>query len=259
VPCYVSRCAQGATPHTRPDHDDGFAQILAPDPPGFQPVAGSVRSRARDNFDFGAGPGSACGRVEGWKLMTAIRLKASPALFALWALAPVTADAADPAGIYVGTALGSEQGHPAWQAMLGARPSEFFGLELAYTDFGKASAAGPPQFIFGYYDNSLNQHAATLFAVGYLPRVARHMELFGKLGLARLHSDSRITSQPPHCPAGVFCIPFTTQQDSWSTDFAYGAGIQAHLGSLAARAEFVQLRASPVNPHMFSVGVTRTF
>lgn len=44
-----------------------------------------------------------------------------------------------------------------------------------------------------------------------------------------------------------------------STNFAYGAGDQGKIGSLAIRAEYERISASGGNPDIVSLGVTWTF
>jgi hypothetical protein len=44
-----------------------------------------------------------------------------------------------------------------------------------------------------------------------------------------------------------------------STNFAYGAGVQGKIGSLAIRAEYERISASGGNPDIVSLGVTSAF
>ena len=44
----------------------------------------------------------------------------------------------------------------------------------------------------------------------------------------------------------------------WSTNFAYGAGVQGKIGSLAIRAEYERIGGSSANPDLISLGVTWT-
>jgi OmpA-like transmembrane domain len=111
-------------------------------------------------------------------------------------------------GAYVGAALGEahvrseelrsgettpftfDESHCAWKIVAGARPLSVFGVELAYSDFGNVSA--PPPGIFSYFNAQSKQNAATAFGIGYLPLPVPHLDLYGKLGVARLHAQSQL-------------------------------------------------------------------
>jgi len=134
------------------------------------------------------------------------------------------------------------------------------GIELAYMDFGNASGPPPPPSIFGYFKDNLKESATTLFGVGYLPLPAPFLQLYGTLGVARLHTETQVSYLPPSCPVSVNCTaPYTARQNQWSTDFAYGAGSQARFGSVGIRAEYERISASGGNPNLFSLGVAWIF
>lgn len=63
------------------------------------------------------------------------------------------------------------------------------------------------------------------------------------------------------CPArDTTCgSPATLAQNQWGTNFAYGAGVQARMGSLAVRADYERIDASSGTPDLFSLGVSWTF
>jgi hypothetical protein len=46
---------------------------------------------------------------------------------------------------------------------------------------------------------------------------------------------------------------------TWSTDFAYGAGVQGRIGSLAIRAEYERIIVAGGNPDILSLGATWKF
>jgi opacity protein-like surface antigen len=134
------------------------------------------------------------------------------------------------------------------------------GVELAYIDFGNASGSPPPSSIFGYFKANSKETATTLSAIGYLPLPVPFLKLYGKLGAARLHTDAQVSYLPPSCPVTVNCtFAYTVRQNQWSTDFAYGAGAQARLGSISIRAEYERIGASGSDPDLFSVGVAWNF
>jgi OmpA-like transmembrane domain len=180
-------------------------------------------------------------------------------------------------GLYVGVAVGEahvrtgqeingdtdydyrfDAQHSAWKVFAGIRPITPLGVELGYTDFGNPSA-GLSNVIFGGLSRA-DQKAVTLFGLGYLPLPVPFLDVYGKLGIARLHTTATEISPIPFCPAGFTnCSPTTFSIADSSTNFAYGAGIQGKIGALALRAEYERIGASGGDPDMFSLGVTWTF
>lgn len=180
-------------------------------------------------------------------------------------------------GIYVGAAIGESHvrtakeivgdtgynyqfdgQHSAWKVTHGIRPISPLGVELEYTNFGNPSA-GLSNAIFGGLSKA-DQKAVTLFGLGYLPLPVPFLDVYGKLGIARLHTTTTEVSPIPVCPAGfTSCSPTTFNISDSRTNFAYGAGVQGKIGSLAIRAEYEGISASGGNPDIFSLGVTWTF
>lgn len=158
------------------------------------------------------------------------------ALLAL-CLASGAAAAADN-GLYLGAGIGRsnfdlqaplDSKDTTWKAIAGVRLLDSLGVELNYTDFGKASVPTGIACIALVGVNcpsttTVEGSALSAFAVGFidLPIV----DLFGKVGLSRGNAKLRT----PGFPA------FSTSDSS--TDFAWGAGVQAHFLSLAVRAEY---------------------
>jgi opacity protein-like surface antigen len=187
---------------------------------------------------------------------------------------PLLAD--DLLGFYVGAAIGEshvrtaqeivgdtgydyqfDATHSAWKMIAGLRPIPPLGVEVEYIDFGNPSDGS--NAIFGELSNA-DQKAVTLFALGYLPLHVPFLDIYGKLGVARLHTATTEVSPMPVCAAGsTSCGPETFNISSSSTNFAYGAGVQGKIGSLAIRAEYERISASGGNPDIFSLGVTWTF
>jgi opacity protein-like surface antigen len=195
-------------------------------------------------------------------------------------LTATTALAEDPLGFYVGAGIGESdvrsqddtafnyydltfhQNDVAWNGVVGVRPLSMLGLELTYIDFGVAKAPPPPSTIFGYFADNSKQSATALFAIGYLPLPMPFLDIYGKLGVARLHTDAQVSDEPPTCPVVAILAcerPYTVRQNQWSTDLAYGAGAQAKFGAIAVRAEYERISASGGNPDIFSSGVTWSF
>lgn len=201
---------------------------------------------------------------------------ASAALFA--SLTSTAAPADTPLGLYVGAAIGTSlsrtediselsnrtlrfhQDDVAWKGFIGIQPLPLLGVELAYTDFENASGRPPSSVIFGYFKDNSKSTATTLFGVGYLPLPSRFLKLYGKLGVARLHSETQVSYSPPSCPIGFDCsLPTTVHKDERTTDFAYGAGAQVSFGSLGMRAEYERINSSGGKPDLLSVGVSWNF
>lgn len=119
-----------------------------------------------------------------------------------------------------------------YKLIIGWRPLDKFGIEANYVDHGKATVpAGIVciQFITTPCptDSRLDAKTVAVFAVGYLDLPL--VDLYAKAGLGSWDIDVRST------PANS---GFSFSDDG--TDFAWGAGVQARFGSVAARLEYEQ-------------------
>jgi hypothetical protein len=197
------------------------------------------------------------------------------ALSATCASTRVFAD--DAGGFYLGAAIGEshvrsskeilgdtdfvypfDEHHSAWKVTAGIRPIPPLGVELEYIDFGNPSAASEIGGFGGI--SQVDAKALALFAVGYVPLPAPFLDLYGKLGIARLHTTVTEVPPVPDCPGGASSCAATPFNISGSnTNVAYGAGLQGKFGSLAIRAEYERIAASGGNPDLVSLGVTWTF
>jgi hypothetical protein len=184
---------------------------------------------------------------------------------------------AEDLGLYVGAALGeahvrTEKGisgdtgydyrfdgqHSAWKVTAGIRPISPLGVELEYIDFGNPTAGLSDIGLGGL--TKADQKAVTLFGLGYLPLPVPFLDVYGKLGIARLRTTTTEISPVPFCPVNALpCGAATFNMSDWSTNVAYGAGVQGKIGTLAIRAEYERISASSGNPDIFSLGVTWTF
>jgi hypothetical protein len=121
-------------------------------------------------------------------------------------------------------------------------------------DFGHASV--------GSYDAhtliDVPTKAEAAFAVAYLPIPIPTLDIFGKLGVARLQTRGGWTGEL--CPdiVGASCPPVYSFHRT-DTDFAYGAGIQFRVLHFAIRAEYERVAQPSGNPDLLSVGVNWTF
>ena len=191
-----------------------------------------------------------------------------------------SAYAADPLGFYVGAGIAHSQvrndvqfvgasgsvglsgGATGWKAILGIRPLSVIGAEAEYLDFGSASGSAniPATVTTGGLNATGNSHpkAPAVFAMGYLPIPLPYLDIFAKAGVAELKSSLNASAQAT-CPINLPCIPILIPPYSASssdTRFAYGAGVQVKLASLAVRAEYERIHSSRGDPALLSLALT---
>src|SRR5437879_8457902 len=102
--------------------------------------------------------------------------------------------------------------------------------------------------------------APAVFATGYLPIPLPYLDIFAKAGVAELKSSLNASAQAT-CPINLPCIPILIPPYSASssdTRFAYGAGVQVKLASLAVRAEYERIHSSSGDPDLLSLALTST-
>jgi opacity protein-like surface antigen len=160
-------------------------------------------------------------------------------------------------GYFSGNEFGFDRHQTAWKAIIGVRPIAPVGAELEYIDFGHPS--GFSNFYFSSAD--FDEKATALFGVGYLPLPLPIVDLFGKVGVARLQSNANADfgcAFPPPSQSGA-CSSGTFRQSEWNTDFAYGGGVQAKFQRFTVRTEYERINNSGNNPDLFSVSGTWTF
>lgn len=126
-----------------------------------------------------------------------------------------------------------------WKIFAGFRPVPNFGLEAAYTHFGKAQA--PSVVVGGPLE--AKAEAFSLFGVALMP--VGPVDLFLKAGASRLESKGSV--------GAVFF-------DDDEIEFAYGAGVQFNLGPLGLRAEYEKFDTDVIGDlDVISAGVVFTF
>jgi len=181
----------------------------------------------------------------------------------------------NPAGFYVGAGVGASNvgsngygydgyyaynhDETAWKVIAGVRPIGPLGAEIEYIDFGRADDY-PSYGYDGYEFNgqSTASKATVVFAVGYLPLPIPFLDIYGKAGVARLQQDS--TTYYDACQPPTLCVaPSAYRSDDWSTNFAYGAGVQTKWLGLAVRAEYERISTSGRDPDALTVSATWTF
>jgi hypothetical protein len=127
-----------------------------------------------------------------------------------------------------------------WKLIGGFRPLDNFAVELNYMDLGDESRT-----INGVTFN-VEGKAYAAYAVGLLP--FGPVDLYAKGGLVRYESEGGASG------------PLGFRFDNDGTEFGYGAGVQARLGSLGARLEYEQFDVDNTDGvEMLSLGVTWTF
>lgn len=153
-----------------------------------------------------------------------------------------------------------DEHHAAWKVMAGIRPIAPVGAEVEYIDFGNPGN-GYGYNNSNYYGQSDHPRATAAFAVGYLPIPLPILDVYGKLGVARLQSNVS-GFMNTGCSGGGACPYAATpyRDNQWNTDFAYGVGVQAKFfPGLAVRAEYERISQTGGDPDAVTVGVTWAF
>lgn len=194
----------------------------------------------------------------------------------------MAAFADNPLGLYVGAGVGasnvdnSNYDYPygynggfhdrdaSWKALIGVRPVPVVGAELEYLDFGQGDGSNGFYGPASYYDYGPRSHpkATVLYGVGYLPLPLPIIDVFGKLGVARLQTD--ITYQTctslTTTPSGLNCSTSSLSRiDQQNTNFAFGAGVQSRIQDFAFRAEYERIQSNYGNPSTVMLSLTWTF
>jgi OmpA-like transmembrane domain len=133
----------------------------------------------------------------------------------------------------------------AWKAIVGFRPIPPFAVEANYVDLGHQSQA-----LLGGNNPSghADARAFDIFAVGLLP--LGPVDIFGKAGGARWSLSGNLQESN----STLFAL------DRSGTSFAWGAGVQAHVGPIGGRLEYEHFDMPYTDgARLFSVDVTFTF
>ncbi len=131
-----------------------------------------------------------------------------------------------------------------YKLIAGFRPLDWLAVETNYIDFGKVHDTSPGSV----YDANYKLRGVDAFAVGMfaLPFV----DLYAKAGLIRWDAKASVSS--------VTSL-FNHHSDN-GTDFAYGAGVQARLGSLGGRLEYERFNIPNTDKvAALSLAITWTF
>jgi hypothetical protein len=196
------------------------------------------------------------------------------------AVASIPAAADNLLGVYVGTGVGEAQignkngyydpyGYgggfhdhdAAWKVILGMRPLPIVGAELEYIDFG--TAKGNSGYYYGQFDYGVSAHpkATVLYGMGYLPLPLPIIDVYGKLGVARLQTDNSFDYNACPLPGGTTaasCVR-VSRFDQENNRFAYGVGVQGKFQDFAFRGEYERISSTFGDPNAVTVSVTWTF
>lgn len=195
----------------------------------------------------------------------------------------------NPLGYYIGAGVGTTDVHQSfvadaaadsgvydyddhrlgWKVLMGIRPIPFIGAELEYLDFGSTHiGAGPLVVSAGgstttgeFTGADAHASAGAGFVLGYLPLPVPWLDVFGKLGVARLQEHDTYGGDFPVTLTSCTTSCTVLQPGSFSinrvdTGLGYGAGAQASFGAFAVRAELERLQTGIDNPYLLSVGFT---
>jgi Outer membrane protein beta-barrel domain len=138
-----------------------------------------------------------------------------------------------------------------WKLMFGTRPISRLGAEVEYIDFGHPTGSNE------FATADAKAHATALFALGYLPLPLPYVDVFGKLGAARVNTTGNASL------VGVFCIraPCGVEFDRTDSRFAWGLGGQVRVPTLpiAVRLEYEHFDVPNGAPNLFSLGAQWKF
>jgi len=173
------------------------------------------------------------------------------AALAAASMATIPAQAADN-GVYLGASVGYaslnegfegedfDGSATGFKGILGWRFLDWLAVEANYVDFGSMD-----DDVFGE-EVGIDTNGVSLSALAFLP--VGPVDLFARVGIIDWSTDIEIDD-------------FEDIEDfgDSGTDFAWGAGVQFRLGSLALRAEYESFDLGGTNVNMVSAGLTWTF
>ena len=171
-----------------------------------------------------------------------------------WLAVAAPAVQADPIGLYIGAGVGEadvklnqvafSENHTGYKLLVGLRPIPVVGGELEYVDFGHPSTA----FATGASADA-EVRGSALFGVLYLPLPVPMLDLYAKVGLARLQ-----TTASAH-QGNLELFRF----DQTDTRVAFGAGAQVKMAAFALRGEYEQFSSASGDPSFWSLALTWSF
>jgi hypothetical protein len=157
-------------------------------------------------------------------------------------------------GFYAGAGIGASDfitsGHHTasdvgYKVIGGFRLLDSLALEVNYLDFGKTDVVEPCSSGLCGHGDTVEPTAFSGFAVGFLHFPV--LDVFAKLGVASVEAKANVSG---------------TSVKGDTTDVAWGAGVQAHFGSLAVRGEYEQYKYKLEGAHevrLLSISLLYTF
>lgn len=141
-----------------------------------------------------------------------------------------------------------------WKVFGGLRPIPFLGAQLEYTDFGHSNLG--PYYYPSVYSGDIGAHAASAFAVGYLP-LPLSMDLYAKAGASALWSHTDFAGYCGQGPSQVCTLG--SQQDRTTAEFGYGGGLQWRFSMFAVRLEYERIGTESHSPALLSADLAILF
>ena len=142
-------------------------------------------------------------------------------------------------------ATDSSHGSTNWKALAGLRPLRLLAVEADYMELGGTTVYYATPAIVPFPGGPVSTHvsykAFTGYAVGYAPIPLPHLDVFGKMGLARWSARGGTKA----IGAGGVSQFFYLSDDG--TEFAWGASAQVHVGNIGARLEYGSFRIPSTN------------
>ena len=161
---------------------------------------------------------------------------------------------ADPLGLYIGAGVGEadvqlnqvgfSENHTGYKILVGLRPIPVVGGELEYVDFGHPSTTLAPGT-----SADAQVRGSALFGVLYLPLPVPTLDLYAKVGFARLQT----TASAHDGNAELFRF------DETNTRVAFGAGAQVKISAFALRGEYERFSSENGDPSFWSLSLTWSF
>jgi hypothetical protein len=177
--------------------------------------------------------------------------------------------ASEPTLLYAGAAAGQSRldGSEdfAWAALIGTRPLTALGAELQYVNLGATSSSVSVQTPYpATVRRDAQARGVAAFAVAYIPLLSGNFDIDVKAGLSRLN-DTQFRSYTPIPIDTCLLLPLPPDPACGShvhqtnVNFAWGAGVQAHISHVLLRADFERFVLVGNHPSILSLGVAWAF
>lgn len=139
---------------------------------------------------------------------------------------------------------------PGWSGAAGYKFMPYFGVEGGYTRYAPNRLKSPDKTVA-----KDNHYAVDIAAKGFFPLASTGLELFGKLGVAKIYSDIGVTDA---ANAAAYGMTFNTRDQS-STGLYTGGGVDYSFSpSWAVNAQWEKAFGNDTtgNLELLSFGIT---